>query len=341
VPTPQDVLAPLTDSALFMTLTVRPGHEAAAHDFLPALDGLVASVAFPHPREELHCVLGISSDAWDRLLTGPRPAHLHPFREITGDRHRAPATPGDLFLHLRSTRPYPCFELGRRIVAQLGPAVSVTDAVHGFRYYDRRDLLGFVDGTANPTGPGAAAAALVGDGDPAFSGGSYLIVQKYLHDLGAWTAQPVEEREAAVGRRMLENLEIPDADKAPDSHVTLTTITGADGAELEIVRDNMPFGSIERAEYGTYFAGYAADPAVTERMLARMFLGDPPGTTDRLLDVSTAVTGGLYFAPPREVLDDPPPLPRASHAEPPLPARPASESLGIGSLRTEAKAGAD
>lgn len=310
MPTPQDVLAPLTDSALFLTLTVHPGHEAAARDLLPALDGLVRSVAFPHPGEDLHCVLGISSGAWDRLLSGPRPAHLHPFREIAGDRHRAPATAGDLFLHLRSTRPYPCFELARRVVAELGPAVQVADAVQGFRYFDRRDLLGFVDGTANPTGGDAATSALVGDDDPAFSGGSYLIVQKYLHDLGAWTAKPVEEREASVGRRMLENVEIPDDEKASDSHVALTTVTDPDGTERDIVRDNMPFGSIERAEYGTYFAGYAADPSVTERMLTRMFIGEPAGNTDRLLEVSTAVTGGLFFAPPQEVLDDPPALPR-------------------------------
>ncbi|MBC3191897.1 Dyp-type peroxidase [Pseudonocardia sp. C8] len=333
--TPQDVLAPLTDSALFLTLTVRPGHEAAAHDFLPALDGLVGSVAFPHPGEDLHCVLGISSDAWDRLLSGPRPAHLHPFRAIAGDRHTAPATPGDLFLHLRSARPYPCFELARRVVAELGPAAEVVDAVHGFRYFDRRDLLGFVDGTANPTGGDAAACALVGDDDPAFAGGSYLVVQKYLHDLDAWTAKPVEDREAAVGRRMLENIEIPDDRKASDSHVALTTITDPDGTEREIVRDNMPFGSIARGEYGTYFAGYAADPSVTERMLTRMFVGDPPGNTDRLLEVSTAVTGGLFFAPPAAVLADPPPLPAsAAREETPEPARGApAASLGIGGLR--------
>lgn len=331
MPTPQDVLAPLTDSALFLTLTVRPGHEATVHDFLPDLGDLSASVGFPHPREDLHCVLGISSDAWDRLLSGPRPRALHPFREIAGDRHRAPATAGDLFLHLRSTSPYPCFELARRVVTGLGPAVEVVDEVLGFRYFDRRDLLGFVDGTANPTGGDAATAALVGDEDPAFSGGSYLIVQKYLHDLAAWTARPVEEREAAVGRRMLENLEIPDGEKAPDSHVALTTITDADGSEREIVRDNMPFGSVARGEYGTYFAGYAADPSVIELMLTRMFVGEPPGTTDRLLEVSTAITGGLFFVPPADLLDDPPPLPADGTTE--AVATPGDGTLGIGGLR--------
>jgi len=327
---PQDILAPLSDSAMFVTLTIAPEREAVVHAFLPDLDDLVKSVAFPHPGEELHCVLGIGSDAWDRLFTGSRPARLHTFREIVGGRHTAPSTPGDLFLHLRSTRPYPCFELARRVVATLGPAVTVVEAVPGFRYYDRRDLLGFVDGTANPIGEDAAAAALVADEDGEFAGGSYLIVQKYLHDLHTWTASPVEAREAAVGRRMLDNTEIPDAEKAPDSHVALTTIADPDGTEHEILRDNMPFGSIERGEYGTFFAGYAADPSITELMLNRMFIGEPVGCTDRLLEVSTAVTGGLFFAPPRDFLADPPPLPAA-----PTTSEPATSTLGIGGLRDQ------
>jgi porphyrinogen peroxidase len=307
--TPQPVLTPLSDSAVFLTLVVADGHEAAVHDALPELAGLARSVGFPHPDEELRCVVGIGSDAWDRLFSGDRPAHLHPFREIVGDRHRAPSTPGDLFLHIRSRNPYSSFELARRVVERLGAAVSVADSTTGFRYFDRRDLLGFVDGTENPTESEAPTAALVGDDDAGFAGGTYLVVQKYLHDLAAWQAKPVEARERAVGRHQLDNVEIPDAEKAPDAHVVLTSIEDDDGSELAIVRDNMPFGSVADGEYGTYFAGYAADPAVTERMLERMFLGHPRGTTDQLLEVSTAVSGCLFFAPPAEFLDDPPPLP--------------------------------
>ncbi|WP_406631152.1 Dyp-type peroxidase [Amycolatopsis sp. WGS_07] len=298
--TPQAVLAPLSESAMFLTLTVEPGGEAAVRDLLPDLAGMVRSVAFPLPGEHLTAVTGFGSAAWDRLFGGPRPPGLHPFRALAGPRHHAPATPGDLFLHLRATRLYPCFELARRIATRLGDAVSVYDETVGFRYFDRRDLLGYVDGTENPTDAAAGAAALVGDGP--FSGGSYLIVQKYLHDLAKWTSMPVEERDRSVGRHLADDVEIPDAQKAPDSHVARTTIEDADGTEHKILRDNMPFGSIARGEYGTYFCGYAADPAVTERMLERMFLADQP---DRLLDVSTAVTGSLFFVPPAEFLDDP------------------------------------
>ncbi|MGV9296818.1 Dyp-type peroxidase [Amycolatopsis sp. NPDC003676] len=299
--TPQPVLAQLSESATFLTLTINPGGEAAVRDLLPDLAGLVRSVAFPLPEERLTCVTGFGSQAWDRLFTGPRPPGLHPFQELTGSRHHAPATPGDVFLHIRATRQYPCFELARRVATRLGDAVSVYDATPGFRYFDRRDLLGYVDGTENPTDAAAARAALISEGP--FTGGSFLIVQKYLHDLAKWTAMPVEERDESVGRHLADDVEIPDAQKAPDSHVARTTIEDPDGTEHKILRDNMPFGSIARGEYGTYFCGYAADPAVTEKMLERMFVADPP---DRLLDVSTAVTGSLFFVPPADFLDDPP-----------------------------------
>ncbi|GAA1855769.1 Dyp-type peroxidase [Pseudonocardia ailaonensis] len=330
MPEPQPVLAPLTESAVFLTLVVEPGGEQAVHDFLPDLGGVVRSVGFRMPEEGLTCVLGIGSDAWDRLFDGPRPARLHPFREIRGERHRAPATPGDLVLHLRAARTYPCFELARRITGALGGAVRVVDEVQGFRYFDRRDLLGFVDGTENPTGAAASAAVLVGAEDPEFAAGSYLLVQKYLHDLEKWNALPVEAREHAVGRRMLDDVELSDEEKPTDSHVALTTIVEEDGTEREILRDNMPFGSIERGEFGTYFAGYAADPGVTERMLTRMVVGDPPGHSDRILEVSRAVTGALFFAPSADFLDAPPP-----RVTPPQPAQeePTRADLGIGSLR--------
>ena len=112
---------------------------------------------------------------------------------------------------------------------RLVDAVAVVDEVHGFKYFDDRDLLGFVDGTENPTGAAAAAAVTVGAEDPDFSGSSYVIVQKYVHDLTKWNALSVEEQERAIGRRKLSNVELPDDIKPSNSHVALNTIIGADG----------------------------------------------------------------------------------------------------------------
>jgi porphyrinogen peroxidase len=165
---------------------------------------------------------------------------------------------------------------------------------------------------------------LIGEEDAPFAGGSYVIVQKYLHDLTSWNALSVEQQEAAVGRTKLNDVELPD--QAANSHIVLNQIEDEDGNERPILRFNMPFGRVGAREFGTYFIGYAAAPDVIEQMLSNMFVGNPPGTTDRLLDFSTAVTGGLFVVPPLDFLDAPP--------TPPPPAATSSDgSLSIGSLR--------
>ncbi|MFD9613791.1 Dyp-type peroxidase [Streptomyces sp. NPDC004288] len=321
---PQPVVAPPSRAAVFLVATVNPGGEAAVRDTLQDLTGLTRSVAFRAPEARLTCVAGIGSEGWDRLVGGPRPRELHPFPTLRGPRHRAPATPGDLLFHLRARRLDLCFELARHIVASLGAAATVVDEVHGFAYFDDRDLLGFVDGSENPEGTTAADAVHIGDEDPDFRGGSYAIVQKYVHDMPAWDALTVEQQEHVIGRGKGSNIELSDDVKPPDSHVALNTVTDENGVQQQIFRANMPFGRIGSAEFGTYFAGYARTPAVTERMLRNMFLGDPPGTTDRILDFSRAVTGGLFFVPSTGLLDD---LPAPSAAEAP------GQTLGIGSLK--------
>ncbi len=303
---PQPVLSPLTGVAIFLVATVDGGGEEATRGLLADSAGLQRSVAFRIPEGGLTCVAGVGSAAWDRLFSGPRPAELHPFREVVGDRHRAVSTPGDLLFHIRAAQMDLCFELAGQIMNRLRGAVTVVDEVHGFKYFDERDLLGFVDGTENPTGYQARTAVTVGSEDPAFAGGSYVAVQRYLHDLRAWNALTVEEQERVIGRTKLDGVELADDVKPSNSHVALNVITDADGNELKILRDNMPFGTVGRGEFGTYYIGYARSPGVIERMLENMFVGDPPGNHDRVLDLSTPVTGTLFFVPTQDFLEDPP-----------------------------------
>ena len=307
---PQPVAAPLTRAAMFLVVTVNDGaeHEAAVRGLSADLSGLLRSVGFRDSDSRLSCVMAFGSDAWDRLFGAPKPRELHPFREISG-QHHAPATPGDLFFHIRSQRMDMCFELATQIMSRLGAAVSTADEVHGFKYFDDRDLLGFVDGTENPVDQEAVAATVIGEEDGAFAGGSYVIVQKYMHDLKTWNALTVEEQEHVVGRTKLEDIELSDDVKPTNSHIALNVIEDEDGNELQILRDNMPFGTIGTQEFGTYFIGYAKTPSVTELMLRRMFLGEPEGNYDRILDFSTAVTGTLFFTPTAAFLDDLPPAP--------------------------------
>jgi porphyrinogen peroxidase len=301
---PQAVLSPITEAAVFLVVTLADGGEDTARELLAEVAALRRSVGFRVPEGGLSCVVGIGSRVWDQLMGAPRPVELHAFPGFAGARHRAPGTPGDLLFHLRARRLDLCFELAQRLSERLVGSADVVDEVHGFRYFDERDLLGFVDGTENPEGNAAVAATQVGAEDPPFTGGSYVVVQKYLHDLDAWGALPVEEQERAIGRTKLSDIELADDVKPSNSHVALNTIVDADGEERQIVRLNMPFGKVGTREFGTYFIGYARTPAVIEQMLHNMFVGDPPGNYDRILDYSTAQTGSLFFAPPAAVLED-------------------------------------
>jgi porphyrinogen peroxidase len=344
---PQSVVAPLTRAAIFLVVTVNSGpeHRAAVRTFCGDLAALLRAVGFRDLEGRLSCVMAFGSDAWDRLFGTPKPKDLHPFREIRG-RHHAVSTPGDILFHIRSTRIDLCFELATQIMSRLGGAVATVDEVHGFNYFDDRDLIGFVDGTENPAGQAAVEATILGEEDAAFAGGSYVIVQKYLHDLQGWNALPIEAQERIIGRTKLSDIELDDAVKPTSAHNALTTIV-EDGKQLEIVRDNMPFGDVGKGEFGTYFIGYARSPHRIEQMLQNMFVGRPPGNYDRLLDYSRAVTGTLFFGPSATFLEnvaaeDAAPSPAGSSAdgrgtevasESRLP-RP-DGSLGIGSLKGE------
>ena len=300
----QSVDAPLSSSAVFLVVTVAGEHEALMKvaSVLGDLDDLVKTVGFRDLSGRLSCIVGLGRDLWDRLDLDRRPQELKPFAPIKGMPHTAPATPGDLLFHIRSERADMCFEFERILLDSLGASVTVVDEVEGFRYFDARDLLGFVDGTANPTGLDLPAAALVGDEDADFAGGSYIVVQKYLHDMKAWNETPTHLQEAIIGRTKIDNVEIDDDDAPCKSHKSLATITDADGNEFDILRDNMPFGRPGKQEFGTYFIGYSRYLWVIEKMLQRMYVGDPPGAYDRLLDFSTPHTGTTFFAPARPTL---------------------------------------
>jgi putative iron-dependent peroxidase len=327
---PQAVLTPLTEAAIFLVLTVDAGSEDEILALLADVAGLRRSVGFRIPEGELRCVVGLGSGLWDRLFGDARPAGLHPFPGFAGARHVAGATPGDLLFHIRAHRLDLCFELAELVTSRLLGHARVVDEVHGFRSFDERDLLGFVDGTENPEGRAALDAVAIGDEDPEFAGGSYVIVQKYLHDLRAWDALPVEDQERAVGRTKLSDIELADDVKPANSHVALNTIIDDSGRQRQIVRYNMPFGRVGAREFGTYFIGYARSPDVIEQMLTNMFIGSPPGNYDRILDFSTAVTGNLFFVPTATFLDEPTPTREQATAG---ELAHGDGSLGIGGLK--------
>ena len=341
----QLVSSPLTRSAIFLVVTIDSGDDnrATVLSLCADLSSLVRAVGFRDIEGAVSCIMGVGSEAWDRLFGSPRPAELHPFREIRSGPRHAVSTPGDLIFHIRAKRMDLCFELATQILARLAGSVTTADEVQAFRYFDQRDLLGFVDGTENPTGNAAADAVFIRGEDPAFTGGSYVIVQKYLHNLDAWNKIPTEAQEKIIGRQKVSDIELDDSVKPSSAHNALTVIE-ENGREIKILRDNMPFGSPGHGEFGTYFIGYSRSPRTIEQMLENMFIGRPPGNYDRILDFSTAVTGNLFFIPTATFLDDV--SPEVSPDDQPAAASAPVEtsgsgapstngSLGIGSLKGE------
>jgi putative iron-dependent peroxidase len=326
---PQLVSSPLTKVAIFLVVTINPGedHRATVLSLCADLSALLRAVGFRALDGALSCIMGFGSDAWERLFGSPRPAELHSFHEIRSGQRHAVSTAGDLVFHIRAKRMDLCFELATQIMARLSGAVTTADEVHGFRYFDERDVLGFVDGTENPTGNMAADAVFIGSEDPAFAGGSYVIVQKYLHNLDAWNNLSTEAQEKIIGRSKISDIELDDSVKPTSAHNALTTIE-KDGVEIKILRDNMPFGRPGNGEFGTYFIGYSRSPRTIEQMLENMFIGRPPGNYDRILDFSIPVTGSLFFIPTSTFLDS---------ISPDQPSSPASSAQNLAPISTPAK----
>jgi porphyrinogen peroxidase len=303
-PLPQAVTAPITRNATFLAFGLNSGRESVAivRELCGDLSALVRAVGHRFPGGQLSCVVGFGSDAWDRLFGRPRPADLHRLPVIGSGSRVAVSTPGDIFFHIRAQRSDLSFEFAYQVSSRLADAVFPIDEVHGFRYFDLRSMVGFVDGTENPQGKEATDFTIVGDEDPKFAGGSYVITQKYLHDLTKWNTLKTEEQERIIGRTKLTDIELAESLKPPYAHIVVSKLV-ENGKEIKILRDNMPFGQAGKGEYGTYFIGYSRSPTAIEKMLRRMFVGTPSGHYDHLLDYSKAVTGNLFFVPSADFLD--------------------------------------
>jgi putative iron-dependent peroxidase len=253
------------------------------------------------PDSGASCVMGIGYDAWLRLnLPFPLPKELENFEPILGEKHTAVVSKGDLHFHIIGIGSSMCYDMAHALSDVLGSVAISTEEIHRFRYWDARSILGFVDGTENPHEQERAIFGLVGDDDPVYKGGSYLFVQKYIHDLDAFEKLSTEDQEKVIGRYKMNDIEMPDNIKPSNSHIALANV----GDEFKIIRDNMPFGNIFTNEMGTYFIAYASTFSTVKKMLNNMFIGSPKGNHDRLLDFSTPKTGTLFFVPTFDMLDD-------------------------------------
>jgi putative iron-dependent peroxidase len=302
-PDSQNVTDYTNNNTIFMVWSFNDGFEVS--EVFNKLCKLIinlnnsANVRFPVSRAS--CVMGIGYDAWLRLqLPVPVPKELVNFVPTVGGKHTAVSSKGDLHFHIRADNTSICYDMASAISDVLNPVATSTEEIHGFRYWDSRSILGFVDGTENPQGQDRELFSMVGDEDPAYTGGSYLFVQKYIHNLTSWKELSTEQQEKVIGRSKSNDIEMADDVKPSNSHIALANV----GDDLKIVRDNMPFGNMSTNEMGTYFIAYASTFSTVQKMLNNMFVGEPAGNYDRILDFSTAKTGSLYFVPTFDMLDD-------------------------------------
>lgn len=289
-------------SALFLTFdqSGADGALAAIIALLRDIPALERAYRTEYPDADFHVVAALGSGFWDRAHPSGRPKALVPFPALENGDLVAPFTPVDLLFHIRSERKDLNFKLGSEITSRLGHAVTLVEQVEGFRYLDNRDLTGFVDGTENPQDAHRADVAVVGAEDPAFAGGSYIHIQRYVHDLYHWNQQQLKVQEDIIGRTKADNIEYPGDQKALTAHTKRTSLKDANGNSIEILRHSMPYGDMH--ERGLLFASYCRTPENFTLMLKSMIEGDGAGHTDHLLRFTRAVTGAAFFAPSQDLL---------------------------------------
>jgi putative iron-dependent peroxidase len=301
--TPQSGVLPESNShALFLTLRIDFAAPDVGQRVCAALTGLPAltdQLAAQDPQAKLSSVAAFGAGAWSALFPGARPAQLRSFRAREEGPRKAPSTPADLLLHIRSERRDLNHHLAHQMRVALADTVVLEEEVAGFRYLDMRDLTGFVDGTENPEGEERAQVALVGDEDAPFAGGTYIDMQRYVHDLTRWEKLNVSSQEVVFGRTKPDDVELPKGVKPPTAHIARVVIE-EDGEELEILRHSMPYGDSDEA--GLVFIAYGRSPENFDRMLDRMIYADEYGAYDHLMNYTRALTGCSFFAPSKEML---------------------------------------
>lgn len=281
----------------FLMFDLLPQSETAVVQALARFPALCDELAAAYPEAAFSGVVAIGAGCWPRLY-GAAPAELQPFPAFGAEGRQAPATPFDLFFQLRADRVDLLHLAGQQVMALLAGLVVLREEVKGFRFLDSRDLTGFVDGTENPQGEHRAEVALLADGP--FAGGSYLHLQRFVHNMAQWQRLSLQEQEDTIGRTKVENIEYASAAKPLTSHIKRVNLKDSQGRGKEILRQSMPWGTLE--QQGLFFLSFCHTPSHFVDMLRSMYEGDGAGHFDHLLRHTRAVTGAAFFAPAIEFL---------------------------------------
>lgn len=250
-----------------------------------------------YPNDSLGLTLAFGASLWHELAGETSAPELTAFQPLGKEgREFAPATQHDLLVHIQSDRPDVNFSIALMIVEQLQNIATVEEEIHGFRWIEERDFTGFIDGTENPeTDEKLRDVALVENGEDA--GGSYVLSQRYAHQLAKWHKMSVERQEQVIGRTKTDSVELDDV--PPLSHVGRVDLK-ENGKGLKILRHSLPYG-LASGQHGLHFLAFSKNLHNIDKQLKSMF-GELDGKTDRLLGFTKPVTGAYYFAPSLEKL---------------------------------------
>lgn len=299
----QDVWKDVGKNVSFVVLKLKRENLAtdqeAIAEFADRSQAIERSMMIRAADANLKVSIGFSRTAWDYLFPNATvPKQLETYTTLTGPEYSMPASEGDIFLHVRAGDEAVVYEIVRQFMVFLDPIATVIDETKGFRYFEGRAIIGFIDGTEAPAEFEAADYALVGEEDLEYINGSYAFAQKWLHDMDFWGKMKTEEQEKAVGRHKFDDLELDDGEKFHNAHNVAAKIE-VDGEEQKIVRMNVPFSDPATGKTGTYFIGYSRYWSVTKAMLQQMV-----DMSDFLLTFSTIQSGQLFFIPSRDTLGE-------------------------------------
>ncbi|MDO4580893.1 MAG: Dyp-type peroxidase [Acinetobacter sp.] len=300
--TAQSVILPLpSDHARFIVLRLKDLTLEQLKEKLADLFNTRDRLITQHPHAQIKTAVAFGPELWAQLYS-QTPAGFKQLQPIEG-AFQMPVVPADVLIHIASARADICFALSQSFFEGIQDQVDVLDERVCFRYFDGRDMTGFIDGTENPQFPDdRAEVALLGEDAGIFEDGSFVFAQRYAHDLDKWKRLKVDAQEQVMGRTKLESIELDDEVKPDNSHVARTVVEDDEGEEMEILRHSLPYGD-GQGDQGLFFIAYTKDLTILDAMLERMFGTSGDGIHDRLLHFVTALDGAYYFAPSEELLE--------------------------------------
>lgn len=279
--------------ALYTQIKIK-SETATVVQHLKAIPQLVDELNSSQPGANLMSSVAFSRGFWAKS-NQPMPEELIEFTPLGEGEIVAPASDVDVLIHCHSNRHDLHFYLLRKLMAAISDYVEVVDETYGYRFMDARDMTDFIDGTENPKGAQREEVAIIPDG--AFAGGSYVMAQRFIHNLPAWNRLSVSAQEKVIGRTKPDSIELEDVPAA--SHVGRVDIK-EEGKGLKIVRHSLPYGSVT-GDHGLLFLAYCNTMHNIKVMLESMY-GTADGKTDQMLRFTQAVTGAYFFAPSPEML---------------------------------------